>query len=92
MIARYLHSSAANGFDMTIETLIPRHEAGTAARDENERIREFSETEFNWLKRIESILRNGLPNSDKGVAETIAHAHSELELLLESIDPDWWMK
>ena len=60
--------------------------------DDNLRIREFTETEFNWLKRIESILRNGLPNSDKGVAETIAHAHSEIELLLESIDEDWWMK
>ncbi len=46
----------------------------------------------NWLKRIESILRNGLPHSDKDVAETIAHAHSEIELLLESIDEDWWMQ
>ena len=77
---------------MTIETLIPRQEAGTVARDENERIREFSETEFNWLRRIESILRNGLPRDDKDVAGTIAHAHSEMELLLESIDEDWWMQ
>ena len=53
---------------------------------------EFSVTEINWLKRIESILRNGLPTSDKGAAETIGHAHSEVELLLESIDPDWCMR
>ena len=53
---------------------------------------EFTDAEFNRLKRIESILRNGLPHSDKDVAETIAHAHSEIELLLESIDEDWWMK
>lgn len=54
--------------------------------------RELTTTEINWLKRIEAILRNGLPNSDKGVAETIGYAHSEIELLLESIDADWWMK
>ena len=54
--------------------------------------REFTVPEINWLKRIEAILRNGLPNSDKGVAETIAHAHSEIELLLESMDEDWWMR
>ena len=54
--------------------------------------REFTVPEINWLKRIEAILRNGLPTSDKGSAETIAHAHSEIELLLESVDPDWWMK
>ncbi len=51
-----------------------------------------SDTEVNWLKRIEAILRNGLPHGDKDVAGTIAHAHSEIELLLESIDPDWWMQ
>ncbi len=45
-----------------------------------------------WLKRIESILRNGLPTDDKAEASTITHAHSEIELLLESINPDWWMK
>ncbi|MCH8867867.1 MAG: hypothetical protein IID58_13585 [Proteobacteria bacterium] len=45
-----------------------------------------------WLKRIEAILRNGMPTSDKGAAETIGHAYSEVELLLESIDQDWWMK
>ena len=44
------------------------------------------------LKRIESILRNGLPTEDKSEVSTIAHAHSEIELLLESIDEDWWMK
>ncbi len=52
----------------------------------------LNDTEFYRLKRIEAILRNGLPNADKGVAETIAHAHSEIELLLDSIDEDWWMK
>ncbi len=36
--------------------------------------------------------RDGMPNSDKGVAETILHAHSKIELLLESIDQDWWMR
>ena len=60
--------------------------------DDDVRIREFTESEFNWLKRIEAILRNGLPNSNKGVAETITHVHSEIELLLESIDEDGWMK
>ena len=44
------------------------------------------------LKCIEAILRNGLPRNDKDVAHTIAHAHAEVELLLESISPDWWMK
>ena len=51
-----------------------------------------TDAEFNWLKRIEAILRNGLPHSDRDVAGTIAHAHAEVELLLESIDEDWWMK
>ena len=50
------------------------------------------DTEFNRLKRIESILRNGLPHEDQDVAGTIARAHSEIELLLESIDQDWWMQ
>ena len=54
--------------------------------------REFTVTEINWLKRIESILRNGLPTSDKGAADTIGHAHSEIELLLESIDSNWCMR
>ena len=44
----------------------------------------------NWLKRIESILRNGLPIDDEAEASTIAHAHSEVELLLESISADGW--
>ena len=44
------------------------------------------------LKRIESILRNGLPTDDEAEASTIAHAHAEIELLLESIDEDWWIK
>ena len=47
---------------------------------------------FSRLKRIESILRNGLPTEDKAEASAIAHAHSEIELLLESIDEDWWMR
>jgi len=50
------------------------------------------DTEFNRLKRIEAILRNGLPHNDNDIAETIAHAHSETELLLESIHEDWWMQ
>ena len=49
------------------------------------------DAEVNWLRRIETILRNGLPHSDKDIAGTIAHAHAEIELLLESIDPDWWL-
>jgi len=53
--------------------------------------REFTVTEINWLKRIEAILRNGMPTSDKGGAGTIGHAYSEVELLLESIDADRWM-
>ncbi len=44
------------------------------------------------LKRIERILRNGLPTDDEAEASTIAHAHSEVELLLESIDEDWWLQ
>ncbi len=44
------------------------------------------------LKRIEGILRNGLPTDDKAEESTIKHAHSEIESLLESINPDWWMK
>ena len=47
---------------------------------------------LNLLKRIESILRNGLPTDDKSEVITIAHAHSEIELLLESVDENWWMK
>ena len=47
------------------------------------------DTEVSRLMRIETILRNGLPHSDKDIAGTIAHAHSEIELLLESIDADW---
>ena len=44
------------------------------------------------LKRIESILRNGLPTDDKAEASTITHAHSEFQSSLESINPDWWIK
>jgi hypothetical protein len=44
------------------------------------------------LKRIEAILRNGLPTDDKVEASTITQAHSEIEKLLESIYEDWWMK
>ncbi len=51
-------------------------------------MREFTDSEINWLKRIEAILRNGMPTSDKGAAETIGHAHSEVELLLDTIDQD----
>ena len=44
------------------------------------------------LKRIESILRNGLPTDDKAEASTITHAHSEAEKALEDIFPGWWAK
>ena len=53
---------------------------------------ELTDVVVNWLKRIEAILRNGLPHNDKDIAGTIAHAHAEIELLLENIDPDWWMQ
>ncbi len=46
----------------------------------------------NWLTRIESILRNGLPTDDEVEASTIAHAHSEVELLLESLGSDGWIQ
>ncbi len=45
---------------------------------------------FDWLRLIESILRNGLPTDDKAEANTIAHAHSEVEKALEDISPGWW--
>ncbi len=70
---------------MSIDTLISR-------LDDPPQNQEFTDAEFNWLKRIEAILRNGLPHGDKDVAGTIAHAHAEVELLLESIDEDWWMQ
>ncbi len=70
---------------MNIDTLLDR-------LDGPPQNQEFADAEFNWLKRIEAILRNGLPHNDKDIAETIAHAHAEVELLLESIDADWWMK
>ena len=89
MSSETLSSGVVSGDSTNISRPDGVKEAG--GNDSNE-LREFTNTEFNWLKRIESILRNGLPNSDKGVAETIAHAHSEIELLLESIDEDWWMK
>ena len=50
----------------------------------------LNDTELYRLKRIEVILRNGLPHNDKDVTGTIAHSHAEVELLLESIDEDWW--
>ena len=46
----------------------------------------------NCLTRIESILRNGLPTDDEAEASTIAHAHSEVELLLESLGSDGWVQ
>ncbi len=68
---------------MTIEALLDRLDGVT----------ETTPNDFlSRLKGIESILRNGLPTDDKAEASTIAHAHSEIELLLESIDEDWWMK
>ena len=52
---------------------------------------EFTDVVVNCMRRIEAILRNGLPHSDKNVTETIEHAHSEVEKALEDISPDWWM-
>ena len=52
----------------------------------------LNDTEFYRLKRIEAMLRNGLPHNDKDVAGTIAHTHAEVELLLESIDEDRWVQ
>jgi len=52
---------------------------------------ECTDVAFDWLRRIESILRNGLPTNDKAEASTITHAHSEVEKALEDISPDWWM-
>ncbi len=51
---------------------------------------EFTGAVVNRLTRIESILRNGLPTDDEAEASTIAHAHSEVELLLESLGSDGW--
>ncbi len=51
-----------------------------------------NDADLTRLKCIEAILRNGLPHSNKDVAETIAHAHAEVELLLESIGPDGRMQ
>ncbi len=42
------------------------------------------------LKRIERILRNGLPHNDKDIAHTIAHAHAEIEQALEAINTEGW--
>ncbi len=50
----------------------------------------LNDTELYRLKRIEAILRNGLPHNDKDVAGTIAHSHAEVGLLLESIDEHRW--
>ena len=52
----------------------------------------INDAAFDWLRRIESILRNGLPTNDKAEASTIAHAHSEVEKALEDISHDWWMQ
>ena len=42
-----------------------------------------------WFRRIERILRNGLPHDDKDVAGTIAHAYAITEQALEAINPNW---
>ncbi len=60
--------------------------------DEPFQARELIGVVVNWLTRIESILRNGLPTDDEAEASAIAHAHSELELLLESISHDGWVQ
>ncbi len=44
------------------------------------------------LRRIETILRNSLPTDDKDEANTITHAHTEVERALEDIDSNWWVR
>ena len=56
---------------------------------------EFSSKFCEILERlicIERILRNGLPQNDKDIASTIAHAHAEIELVFEAIDTDGWQR
>ena len=85
-------AGAVETFDQTLQ-LWDAKSCSEVADDLHETTaQDFTVTEINWLKRIESILRNGLPTSDKGAAKTIGHAHSEIELLLESIDPDWCIR
>ncbi len=60
-------------------------------KDFSQQVESINEVAFDWLRRIESILRNGLPTDDKVEASTIAHAHSEVEKALEDISPGWWM-
>ncbi len=59
-------------------------------KDFSQQVESINEVAFDWLRRIESILRNGLPSDDKAEASTITHAHSEVEKALEDISPDWW--
>ena len=43
------------------------------------------------LRKIELILRNGLPTPDAAAANVIFHALTEVEQSLESFDlPEWW--
>jgi len=60
-------------------------------KDFSQQVESINEVAFDWLRRIESILRNGLPADDKDEASTIAHAHSEVEKALEDVSPGWWM-
>ena len=60
-------------------------------KDFRQQTSSINDVAFDWLRRIESILRNGLPTDDKAEASTITHAHSEVEKALEDISPDWWM-
>ena len=60
--------------------------------DEPFQARELIGVVVNWLTRIESILRGSLPTDDFDEANTITHAHSEIELLLESIDKERWLQ
>lgn len=46
---------------------------------------EYCETTYARLVEIERILRNGLPVDDRAEAGTIAHAHAEVERLLEDL-------
>ncbi len=62
-------------------------------RDFNPQEDSINDVAFDWLRRIESILRNGLPTDDKAEASTITHAHSEVEKALEALEdigPERW--
>ena len=74
---------------MTIEAVISRLDC-TTNPDSASSIPSSPDSLLIRLKRIESILRNALPTDDKAEANTITHAHSEVENALEDIDPERW--